>query len=218
MNNLVDRLGQVIKELGQIASELQSQNVPVPPVGSTAMGNTVNKIDSTPPETKVMPKHRPIPWGATVSPEFVLSVLWIEDQIGLKADALMACMKFESNLNPAARNPNSSGTGLIQFMRSTALRLGTTVEDLAKMDAVKQLTYVYKYFKEYKDRGFDLTKWTIEDTYMSILWPAGIGKDKNYHVFINDPQKLADAYDVNRGLDTNRDGFVTKPRSLCASR
>jgi hypothetical protein len=153
---------------------------------------------------------REIPWGATVSQEFVDSVLWIESQIGLSAECLMPCMKFESNLNPQAKNPQSSATGLIQFMEATAQRLGTTTAKLYAMSAVTQLSYVYKYFKDYADRGHQLSKWDVMDTYMAILWPAGIGKDPDYRVFTGG----SSAYKVNAGLDLNKDGFVTK-REAC---
>lgn len=155
--------------------------------------------------------QRIIPWGAHVSNEFLMSCLWIEDQLGgPKVENLMTCMKFESNLKPDAKNPMSSGSGLIQFMESTARRLGTTTANLRAMSATRQLSYVYKYFKEYKDRGFKLHQWSLEDTYMAILWPAAIGKSEDFRVFINDPNKMKDAYDVNKGLDLDKDGFITK--------
>lgn len=164
-----------------------------------------------PPAEAVIEKPGPaisrmIPWGATVPADFIEGVLWIEGQIGLDAGKLMNCMKFESNLNAQAKNPSSSATGLIQFMEATAKRLGTTTAKLAQMGMVTQLSYVYKYFKEYHDRGFDLSKWTLEDVYMSILWPSAIGKPLGYQVFVTG----SSAYKVNAGLDINKDGYVTK--------
>ena len=71
------------------------------------------------PEIEVAP--RKMCWGKRVSPEFRRSVLWIEEQIGLRADFLMACMSFETGgtFLPTAKNPQSSATGLIQFMDAT---------------------------------------------------------------------------------------------------
>lgn len=172
--------------------------------------DTVDHPDiSIPP---LMPAvSRIIPWGATVKRDFVDGVIWIEDQIGLRADLLMACMKFESNLNPQAKNPASSATGLIQFMDATAKRLGTTTAKLYAMDALTQLSYVYKYFKDYADRGHKLGTWTLEDCYMAILWPSAIGKPLDYKVFVGGTS----AFKVNAGLDLNKDGFVTK-QEACA--
>lgn len=147
---------------------------------------------------------RKLCWGSRVSLQFKASVIWIEEELGLNADYLMACMAFETGLEfkSNTRNPASSATGLIQFMRATALRLGTTVEQLAKMTEVEQLNYVYKYFRAF---GADLSKWDLADTYMAILLPVMIGKD------IESEMKWSEAaYKVNRGLDLNKDGKITK--------
>lgn len=150
--------------------------------------------------------HRFIPWGQQIKQDFLASVLWIESTLGLNASYLIPCMKFESNLNPQARNHGSSATGLIQFMEATAKRLGTTTVALFGMTAVEQLNYVYKYFLDYQKRGYNLSAWTLEDTYMAILWPAGIGKELDYRVFV----AHSEAYKVNSGLDLDHDGTVTK--------
>lgn len=170
--------------------------------------------DDPPPMTdaereSTMPEARPLPWGAQaneLSEDFIDGVLWIEAELGLKAENLLACMKFESNLDPKARNPYSSASGLIQFMATTAKNLGTTIESIRTMDAMSQLGYVYRYFKDFKDRGLKLSEWDVADTYMAILWPAGIGKPLDHAIFI----KGENTYRVNSGLDKNKDGFVTK--------
>jgi hypothetical protein len=41
---------------------------------------------------------------------------------------------------------------------------------------------------------------------MAILWPAAVGKPASYVLF----SQPAKAYDLNRGLDANDDGTVTK--------
>jgi AraC-like DNA-binding protein len=61
-----------------------------------------------------------------------------------KAD-LMGIMKHESGLNPHAVNPYTGATGLIQFMPTTAKRLGTSVQELRNMSAIEQLNYVEKF-------------------------------------------------------------------------
>lgn len=147
---------------------------------------------------------RRLVWGARVSADFRSSVLWIESQLKLNADNLMACMAFETGVtfSPSKRNPASTATGLIQFMRATALNLGTTTEALAKMTAVRQLAFVYKYFKPF---GSDLSRWDLADTYMAILLPSMIGKS------LDSPMAWSPgAYAVNKGLDTDKDGRVTK--------
>ena len=50
--------------------------------------------------------------------------------------------------DPAIKNRGGGGdTGLIQFIPSTAKALGTTTEELAKMDRVEQMRFVQKYIE-----------------------------------------------------------------------
>lgn len=161
-------------------------------------------ISQPQPEPYVWGQPRPIVWGAKVSADFRASVLWIEEQLKLSADNLMACMAFETGVtfSPSVKNPNSSATGLIQFMSKTAQALGTSTSALAQMSAVRQLSYVYKYFRQF---GEDLSSWNLADTYMAILLPS----------MIDDPLDAAmdwsaAAYRVNKGLDADKDGQVTK--------
>jgi hypothetical protein len=178
------------------------------PIGSDSEGEGETSDDNasdTPQQLRQQPRQ--LSWGAKVDDKFKAGVLWIEQQLGLNADLLMNCMAFETGqtFNPAERNrAGSSGTGLIQFMRSTALGLGTTVEDLAKMTAVQQLSYVYKYFRKF---GADLSSWEQADVYMAILYPAAIGKSLDWQM----PWKPGSlAYKQNKGLDLNKDQRITK--------
>lgn len=151
--------------------------------------------------------NREIAWGAKVSPLFKERVLWIEQDLGVNADYLMACMAWESgeSFSPSKKNMAGSGaTGLIQFMPSTARSMGTTTEALAQMTAEDQLNYVWKYFAPFKGRLNNLG-----DVYMAILWPKGVGKPDSYVVFDS-----GIAYRQNAGLDINKDGDVTRGECL----
>lgn len=158
-------------------------------------------------EEAVVLSARKLLWGAKVSLQFRASVIWIEEQLGLDADDLMCCMAFETGqtFSPSVKNAaGSSGTGLIQFMRATALGMGTTVEALAKLTAVQQLSYVYKYFRAF---GSDLSKWELADIYMAILYPKAIGKPLDWPM----PWEYGKiAYKQNAGLDLNKDHVITK--------
>jgi hypothetical protein len=171
----------------------------------TDLDASINRLTqllaAEPAEDQVGPK---LVWGAKVSADFRASVRWIEKELGLNANYLMACMAFETGVtfSPSKRNPASSASGLIQFMRATAIGLGTTVEALRQMTAVRQLAYVYKYFKAF---GKDLSGWDLADTYMAILLPSMIGKP------LDAPMNWSSgAYQVNKGLDADRSGVVTK--------
>lgn len=147
--------------------------------------------------------RRPIAWGAKVSQTFRDRVWWICDTLAFNPDDLMTCMAWESGRTFSADVKNMAGsgaTGLIQFMPSTAKSLGTTTAHLASMTPEDQLNYVYKYLRPWGGRVK-----TLSDMYMTILWPAAVGKPDDYVLF-----KDGVAYRQNAGLDVNKDAKVTK--------
>jgi len=165
-------------------------------------------------ERPEVPGQRPtLAWGAKVSEVFRDRVWWIADELtkiqGSLFDAnwLMACMAFETGETFSAKkkNPASSATGLIQFMEKTARDMfGTTTAKLAAMTDEDQLRYVFWYFeKMIKARG---PIRSLDDCYMAILWPAGMGKPSEYRLWV----KGSSTYAVNSGLDKNKDSVVTK--------
>lgn len=137
-------------------------------------------------------------------PDFKKKLEKVAGALGVKSSDLIAIMKQESGINPQARNP-SGATGLIQFMPDTARRLGTTTDELYKMDGVQQLDYVYKYFKM-----TGVGNGTLGDLYMAVFMPKYIGYDDN-HVLgkSGDPGFSGKVYAQNKGLDRNRDGAIT---------
>jgi hypothetical protein len=152
----------------------------------------------------------PLAWGAHVSPVFRDRVRWIGQSLGVNPDYLMACMAWESaeTFSPSVKNAAGSGaTGLIQFMPSTAIALGTSTAKLAKMSAEDQLNYVYKYFRPYAGKLSNLG-----DVYMAILWPRGVGKDDSYILW--DQGKSPTTFRQNAGLDLNKDKKVTRKECL----
>jgi len=154
-------------------------------------------------------------WGGKVSNEFARKAIRIANEFGFPPNDFMSCMAFESaeTFSPSIRNPKSSATGLIQFMRDTAKQLGTTVEALARMTAVEQLDYVRKYFLPYKGKLK-----TIDDLYMAILWPKAVGKPSSYVLFDRDSDKTTKAYFANKGLDVNQNGQITKGEAAAQPR
>jgi hypothetical protein len=154
--------------------------------------------------------RRPIAWGSHVSPVFRERVWWIADTLGLNPDDLMACMAWESGetFSPSVKNAAGSGaTGLIQFMPSTAVSLGTSTAKLAAMAAEDQLNYVYKYFRPFAGRLNNLG-----DIYMAILWPKAVGRSDEYVLW--DAGQSPTTFRQNAGLDVNRDRKVTRAECL----
>jgi hypothetical protein len=145
-------------------------------------------------------------WGNKVTPIFVSTFLdmcrgfqWFGDQ----PSYLMSCMAFEDAETFASNTQNAAGSGavgLIQFMPSTAIGLGTTVENLALLSPQDQLYYVGQYFKPYASRIQ-----TLSDMYMAILMPHYIGTPDDSVLFSGGV-----SYRQNSGLDANSDGKVTK--------
>ncbi len=108
---------------------------------------------------------------------FAAKVIKIATELGVNPDYLMACMYFETagTFDPAIQNSTTKATGLIQFMPSTALGLGTTIQALAAMSNVQQLDYVRKYFLQFRSRLK-----TLGDVYLTIFYPAAVGKPSTY--------------------------------------
>jgi hypothetical protein len=165
-----------------------------------------------PPQPAAPKAQRPMAWGAKVSDTFRSRVWWIchgdENFPGLFAyddshDDLMSCMAWESgrSFSSTVRNMAGSGAvGLIQFMPTTAKNLGTTTAALAAMSPEDQLNFVYKYLRPWAGKVHSLS-----DMYMTILWPNAVGKPDDFALFTG-----GIAYRENSGLDTNKDGRVTK--------
>lgn len=117
---------------------------------------------------------------------------------------LMCVMWLESGLQSTAKNPLATATGLIQFIESTAKSLGTTTAALAQMSSVRQLDYVYLYFKPYTGKiksCFDL--------YLITFYPAAIGKPDSYLIGTAG-NNVAQVARLNPGFDVNKDGKITK--------
>jgi hypothetical protein len=106
---------------------------------------------------------------------FIEDVVKYSYMLGINPNWLMFVMNFESGgtFNPAIQNPYTKGTGLIQFMPSTAKWLGTNIEALRTMSNVQQLFYVYKYFKGRKYNS-------IFDLYLVTFYPYALGKPDTY--------------------------------------
>lgn len=143
-------------------------------------------------------------WGKKVSQAFRAKVREIAGRLRTDPNFLMAVMSAETGatFDPAIRNPhpNSTATGLIQFIESTARGLGTTTAQLARMSAVEQLEYVYKYYRPFTGK---LNK--LSDVYVATMYPAYVGKPRDFVAF----RKPSKEYDQNASLDKDKKGYIT---------
>ncbi len=111
-----------------------------------------------------------------------LADLVVSTAAAVQADPghLAALINYETagTWSPSVKNPNSSATGLIQFLESTAQDLGTSTAQLATMTAVEQMAYVQAYLvgkaKTYGPLSIE------SDLYMSVFYPKAIGKGLDY--------------------------------------
>ena len=144
-------------------------------------------------------------------PDFKVKLEKIAKDLGTTSNALLAVMKQESGVNPAAQNKQGGASGLIQFMPDTARMLGTTTDALRQMDGVQQLDYVYKY---YKMTG--VGDGSVGDLYMATFMPKFIGYPDDFVLGQVGGGKVPGTnlssdlvYQQNKGLDRNKDGAIT---------
>ncbi|MFM2292653.1 MAG: hypothetical protein RIS29_2466 [Bacteroidota bacterium] len=123
--------------------------------------------------------------------------------LGILVDDLMTVMYAESRLNERARNPYTRATGLLQFMPSTAVGLGTTVDALYNMNNVQQLYYVYLYFKPYIGKIHN-----VYDLYKVVFFPASLGKPQTW-TFETSKLSASLVATQNPAIDLNKDKKIT---------
>lgn len=134
---------------------------------------------------------------------FLAKVILISKRLGIDPNALMLVMFKESRINPKAVNAISGASGLIQFMPSTAISLGTTTTQLRLMSNVNQLDFVEKYLNQWKGK----MKSAI-DVYFAVFFPAAIGKAANT-VLQTSNLSAGLIASQNTGIDANKDGKIT---------
>lgn len=163
-------------------------------------------------------------WGAhkNVNAQFRDKTMQICAELKIKNPSwLMTLMAFETGrtFSPSKKNEaGSSGTGLIQFMKTTidgytdkkgvyhagiGKKLGITHSQLAGMSAVRQLDIVKEYFKQFGTKAAQAKD--VDDLYFLVLYPAAFGKEDNDTVFRPGTKE----YRQNSGLDKNGDGRVS---------
>ena len=141
-----------------------------------------------------------IPGVEKTSQAFRRELVAVSKRLGIEPDHLSAVISIESGYNPAAVNPSSGASGLIQFMPSTARALGTTVEAIRQMGDAEQMPLVEKYFAPFKGK-LKLG----EDVYVAVFTPVHVGKGSG-NVISTAGEKI---YDQNRVLDRDKDGIIT---------
>lgn len=125
----------------------------------------------------------------------------VAKRIGVDPNDLAQVISFETSgtFSTNIRNPKSSATGLIQFMKGSGGEkgkyYGMTRDEFGRLSFEEQMKYVEKYFK---DRGFRADK--PQD--IAALYNAVTGVPKKGY------KEGTDAYKHNIVWDANRDGII----------
>jgi hypothetical protein len=89
-------------------------------------------------------------------------------------------MAFESDgFKASIVNPRGGASGLIQFTKTTAAELGTTLEALRAMSRIEQMAYVERYFLLPRITRYGPLR-TQLDVFMAVFQPPAIGKGRGY--------------------------------------
>lgn len=175
---------------------------------------TANEVEPKvgPAEDKGKVFGKPYSWS-TDQP-FLTKVKEVAGRLKFDPIDLLAIMNLESarTFDPSITN-NLGYTGLIQFGRDSALRLGTSTEELRKMTRVDQMDWVYKYFN--KLWGWPNAKCpnpTLVNLYLTVLLPAlrfAAPDEKVADGSSSDP-KVVSWYRANPGFDPSpKKGYFT---------
>lgn len=130
-----------------------------------------------------------------------LKVTKICEDLGINELHLYKVISIESKGNTKAVNKQSKATGIIQWLPSTARRLGTSIDSLYTMSMNEQLDYLYEYYKpickKYKLNSY-------KDVYLAVFHPKALGKPNNYVIGNKDSK----AVKQNKSIDVNNDGII----------
>src|SRR5215813_14427168 len=121
---------------------------------------------------------------------------------------LLNVMAIESLFNPKARNglPGQTAAGLLQFIERTAQSMGTTTEAIRRMSPVEQLRLVEQYLTPFRGRLNCLA-----DVYLAVFRGFIIeGRDARVVAPLDNSNKERRIYSLNRWLDFDGDGKITK--------
>jgi hypothetical protein len=140
---------------------------------------------------------------------FRKKVTVLAKRLNLAEDDLYKVINFESagTFSPRARNPESSATGLIQFMtegKTWATQHGYSKSKLMSMSRAQQMDVVSQYMLDPGNKVSRVRAPSLSDLYMSILSPKNVGDKPGSTVYSH-----GKSYKDNSGLDFNRDHRIS---------
>ncbi|QEA11040.1 lysozyme-like domain protein [Acinetobacter phage Abp9] len=166
---------------------------------ANAASNLINP-SSTPATSNARVTYK----SKAFTPEKAASIARVAKNIGVNPNDLAAVISFETGgtFSPSKRNPNSSATGLIQFMAGSGgtkgKYYGMTRDQFGSLSFDEQMKYVEKYFKDRSSRfrAGNEAKNTTGDVYGAV---TGYGYKKGSR-----------EYNLNKVWDSNKNGIIEK--------
>ena len=141
-------------------------------------------------------------------PEFLPELQRVAARLGTRHEWLLNVIASESSFIASARNPlpGQTASGLIQIIEQTAAGMGTTTAAIRQMNPVEQLRLVERFFSPFRGQLN-----SQGDVYLAAFRGFIMaGGPETVVAPLNDSVKERRAYALNRGLDFNGDGFITK--------
>lgn len=141
-------------------------------------------------------------------PEFLPELQRIAARLGTRHEWLLNVIASESSFIPSARNPlpGQTASGLLQIIEGTAAGMGTTTAAIRQMNPVEQLRLIERFFSPFRGQLN-----SQGDVYLAAFRGFIVqGGPETVVAPLNDSPKERRAYSLNRGLDFNGDGFITK--------
>ncbi len=141
-------------------------------------------------------------------PEFLPELQQVAARIETRPEWLLNVIASESSFIPSARNrlPRQTASGLLQIIESTAAGLGTTTATIRRMNAVEQLRLIEKFFTPFRGKLNSLG-----DVYLAVFRGFIVaGGPETVVAPLDGSRKERRVYYLNRGLDVDRNGRITK--------
>ena len=141
-------------------------------------------------------------------PEFLPELRDVAARIETRPEWLLNVIASESSFIPSVRNrlPRQTASGLLQIIEDTAAGLGTTTAAIRRMNAVEQLRLIEKFFTPFRGKLNSLG-----DVYLAVFRGVVVAGGPDTVVApLDGSRKERRIYYLNRGLDVNRNGRITK--------
>ncbi|MGA9772977.1 MAG: transglycosylase SLT domain-containing protein [Blastocatellia bacterium] len=141
-------------------------------------------------------------------PEFLPELQKVAVRLETNPEWLLNVMASESSFIPSVRNPlpHQTASGLLQIIEGTAASLGTTTSAIRRMSAVEPVRIIEKFFTPFRGKLN-----SQGDVYLAVFRGIIIeGGPETVVAPLNNSSKERRAYYLNRGLDVNGNGRITK--------